>query len=178
MENNKLLAMQEIATAESEIDVFHILDKYKIDHYEGQLLIDSFNRAQVHRQKALDERNQKLLEMKIERLKKKHDYLKDLTNEQIEYFYEHLLYEKKEDDKFNTRYEDLVHECAIRRGMERKQRKQKQLNVTDEPLICQSKGIAMTAGFGSDEDIRYSIHRRIVDTVTCPSCDHLLECNC
>ncbi|MGG0789269.1 hypothetical protein ABE132_11160 [Peribacillus simplex] len=178
MENNKLLAMQEIATAESEIDVFHILDKYIISHYEGQLLIDSFNRAQVHRQKALDERNQKLLEMKIERLKKKHDYMKDLTNEQIEYFYEHLLYEKKEDDIFNTRYEDLVRECSNKRGNERKERKREQLNVIDEPSVVESNNIMLTAGFGTDEYERQLLYKRIADAATCSTCKHLLECNC
>ncbi|MDP9742839.1 UNVERIFIED_ORG: hypothetical protein QFZ59_004669 [Bacillus sp. B2I3] len=141
MENNILLAMQEIATAENELDVFEILDRYEIDNYQGQLLIDNFNRAQVHRQRALDERNQKVREIKIERLKKQHDYLKDLSNEDIGYYYEYLLYDKHEDDIFNTRYEDLKHECAIRR----KQRDNKQ-----SPPIDLSKGYMLTAGFGAE----------------------------
>ncbi|MGG8362683.1 hypothetical protein [Bacillus cereus] len=185
MKENVKLAISEAMMANKITEVFAILDKYNIDSGEDYMIIRLFEESEEASKEARERTKRIEQDRKINRLKKKYGYLQDLSDNQIDVFYAHLLYEKNPNDIFNTRYEHLVFECSHKRRIKRQQVKQEQLfsrgliknKYDDRTLEEVYSTYAGNYGFGSHTDETYHI-LSIYEAKHCKVCEHLIECRC
>lgn len=179
---NTVLAMNEIMLAKDENEVFGILEKYRIGYVEGETLIRVFNEAHKQRKLALEEIARKKLEIKVNNLKKKYDYLQNVRVEQFEHFYGHLLLDKRDFDfapRFETSYRIAEAESKINRAEERKKRKAEQLGIDIETYMPQEVELSpISISLGYDFKNYEYIIPPFENAANCSKCERLIECEC
>jgi len=178
MENlteNGILALKKIIMAQNEFQAFAILNEYKIDNFEGNMLLHIFHETNTERQKAKKETANKIKQIKIEQLKKKYDYLQSLTDNQIEMYYEHLLVDPKDNGVLNKmRYQELINYSSQKRANERRIARR-------ETLINKGWVKVVDGQFKPKYEWDFCFSHTIAsieEAGRCTKCEQLLECKC